>query len=220
MKKAILLLFCLSYFGSLQSQDSDTGNWLIYIGSKKIDDKWNWHHEIQYRNYNFIGDLEQLLIRTGIGVNLSPKNNNLLLGYGFIQSEPYIAGTDEKLSVAEHRIYQQFVTKQKFGRLAIQHRYRIEERFVEDSDFKWRFRYFLAFNIALSQKELLPDTWYLSAYNEIFINGQGNAFDRNRIYGALGYIVSPQLKVELGFMSQVYEKASREQLQLAGFANF
>lgn len=220
MKKGLLLIFCLSFFGSLQAQDSDTGNWLIYIGSKKINDKWNWHHEIQYRNYNFIGDLEQLLIRTGIGVNLSPKNNNLLLGYGFIQSEPYIAGTDEKLSVAEHRIYQQFVTKQKFGRLAIQHRYRIEERFVEDSDFKWRFRYFLAFNIALSQKELLPDTWYLSAYNEIFINGQGNAFDRNRIYGALGYIVSPQLKVELGFMSQVYEKASREQLQIAGFANF
>jgi len=220
MKKALLLLFCLSCFGSLHSQDSDTGNWLIYIGSKKINDKWNWHHEIQYRNYNFIGDLEQLLIRTGIGVNLSPKNNNLLLGYGFIQSEPYLAGTDVKLSIAEHRIYQQFVTKQKFGRLAIQHRYRIEERFVEDSDFKWRFRYFLAFNIALSQKELLPDTWYLSAYNEIFINGQGTAFDRNRIYGALGYIVSPQLKVELGFMSQVYEKASREQLQLAGFANF
>lgn len=220
MKKALLLLFCLSCFGSLQSQDNDAGNWLIYIGSKKINDNWNWHHEIQYRNHNFIGDLEQLLIRTGIGVNLSPKNNNLLLGYGFIQSEPYIAGTDEKLSIAEHRIYQQFVTKQKFGRLAIQHRYRIEERFVEDSDFKWRFRYFLAFNIALSQKELLPDTWYLSAYNEIFINGQGNAFDRNRIYGALGYIVSPQLKVELGFMSQVYELASREQLQLAGFANF
>ncbi len=220
MKKALLLLFCLSYLGSLQAQDSDTGNWLIYIGSKKINDKWNWHHEIQYRNYDFIGDLEQLLIRTGIGVNLSPKNNNLLLGYGFIQSEPYLAGTDEKLSIAEHRIFQQFITKQKFGRLAIQHRYRIEERFVEDSDFKWRFRYFLAINIALSQKELLPDTWYLSAYNEIFVNGQGNAFDRNRIYGALGYIVSPQLKVELGFMSQVYEKSSRAQLQMAGFANF
>ena len=72
MKKGLLLLFCLSCFGSLQAQDSDTGNWLIYIGSKKINDKWNWHHEIQYRNHNFIGDLEQLLIRTGIGVNLSP----------------------------------------------------------------------------------------------------------------------------------------------------
>lgn len=204
----------------MQAQDSETGNWLIYIGSKKINDKWNWHHEVQYRNYNFIGDLEQLLLRTGFGVNLTPGNNNLLLGYGYILSENYIAGTDDKISIGEHRIFQQFITKQSFGRVSIQHRYRIEERWVEDSDFKWRFRYFLALNIALSNKELVPGTWYLSLYDEVFLNGQDAVFDRNRMYAALGYRVSPQLKVELGFMSQVFEKRSRGQLQIASFANF
>lgn len=220
MKKILTLFLGLSFCLSVQAQDSDTGNWFIYIGSKKINDKWNWHHEVQYRNYNFIGDLEQLLLRTGIGVNLTPGNNNLLLGYGYILSENYIPGTDDKLSIGENRLFQQFITKQKFGRVAIQHRYRIEERWVENSDFKWRFRYFLALNIALSAKELVPDTWYLSLYNEVFLNGQSSVFDRNRIYGALGYLVSPELKVELGFMSQVYEKRSRGQLQIASFANF
>ncbi len=28
---------------------------------------------------------------------------------------------------------------------------------------------------------------YLSAYNEIFINTENNIFDRNRLYGGLGY---------------------------------
>ncbi len=59
----ILLFFPLSLF----SQNSDFGNWLIYFGDKKINNKWNWHHEVQYRNFNFIGDTEQLLLRTGLG---------------------------------------------------------------------------------------------------------------------------------------------------------
>ena len=134
-----------------QAQDSNLGNWLIYIGSKKIDSTWNIHNEVQYRNYNAIGDLEQLLLRTGVGYNLTENNNNLLLGYGYILSENYIAGTEEKESVNEHRIFQQFTTKQSVGKLKMTHRYRFEQRFVE-SDFKMRFRYFLSLNYPLIVK--------------------------------------------------------------------
>ncbi len=89
------LAFMLMLPTLTQAQDSDFGNWLIYIGSKKLNSKWNLHHEIQYRNYNAIGDLEQLLLRTGIGYNLTENNNNLLLGYGFIASENYVGDSDE-----------------------------------------------------------------------------------------------------------------------------
>ena len=135
-----------------QSQDSNLGNWLIYIGSKKVDSTWNIHSEVQYRNYDAIGDLEQLLLRTGVGYNLTENNNNLLLGYGYILSENYIGDTDEKSSVNEHRIFQQFTTKQGVGKLKLKHRYRFEQRFVE-SDFKMRFRYFLSLNYPLIAKE-------------------------------------------------------------------
>jgi hypothetical protein len=59
------------------------------------------------------------------------------------------------------------MTKQHFGRLYLQHRYRIEERFLPNS-FDLRFRYFLSANIALSNKELIDKTIYLSLYNELF----------------------------------------------------
>ena len=95
MKKIILILNLLLFSSIGYSQRSDLGNWLLYFGNKKIDSKWNWHHEVQYRNYNAIGDLEQLLLRTGIGYNLTENNNNLLLGYGFINSQNFIANTDE-----------------------------------------------------------------------------------------------------------------------------
>ncbi len=218
MKKLILpFLILMSYSGI--SQSSNLGDWLIYIGSKKIDKKWNWHHEVQYRNYNAIGDLEQLLLRTGIGYNLSENNNNLLFGYGYILSQNYIDNTDDKVDVNEHRIFQQFVTKQKFGRVNMQHRYRFEQRFVEDN-FKLRFRYFLAFAIPLTNKTMQDKTVYLSSYNEIFLNTKGNAFDRNRLYGGIGYKLNKNLRFELGYMNQFLSNGNRDQINLITFANF
>jgi len=198
------------------SQGSDFGNWMIYFGNNKLNEKFNIHNEVQYRNYNAVGDLEQLLLRTGLGYNLTPNNNNLLLGYGFIRSENY-QNLDTKLVLNEHRIYQQFITKQSFGRVIFSHRYRLEERFVAD-DFKMRFRYFLATNVALNHKLLVPNTIYLSAYNEIFINAKNQLFDRNRIYGGLGYMVSNNLKLEIGYMNQRFFVGNRDQINL--IANF
>src|SRR5210317_469232 len=114
MRKLLLALIITLPISSY-SQESDLGNWLQYFGNMKMKNSWNWHNEVQYRNYNAIGDLEQLLIRTGIGYNLTENNNNVLLGYGYILSQNYIDGTDDKVDVNEHRIYQQFITRQKIG---------------------------------------------------------------------------------------------------------
>ena len=66
-------------------------------------------------------------------------------------------------------------------------------RFFEN-EFKLRLRYFLAVNIALNNKELTNNTFYLSAYNEIFVNAKQNYFDRNRLYGGIGYKFSKKIK--------------------------
>jgi len=217
MKKLLLLVFTFTTFFA-QAQDSNVGNWINYFGNKKIDSKWNWHNELQYRNYNAVGDLEQLLIRTGIGYNLSENNNNLLLGYGFILSQNYIS-EDEKVRVDEHRIYQQFVTKQSFGKFRVSHRYRLEERFVEE-DFKVRFRYFLALKYLLNTRDFNDDTFYLTAYNEIFINAKTNIFGRNRLYGGLGYKLNKLARFELGYMNQFFAVGGRDQLNMNVFLSF
>lgn len=201
------------------AQNSDLGNWLIYFGNKKINEKINWHNEVQQRNYNGLGDLEQLLLRTGVGYNLTENNNNVLLGYGYIVSENYVDGTDEKTNINEHRIYQQFISKQNIGRLNLQHRYRFEQRFIE-KDFKLRFRYFLAFNIPLNRKELMDKTLYLSAYNEIFLTTKDKVFERNRLYGGLGYKLNNRLRFELGYMNQFLNDGRRDQINAIAFVNF
>ena len=212
---AFTLLFNLNF---TYGQKADTGNWFIYFGNQAIDKKWNWHNEVQYRNYNLAGDTQQLLLRTGIGYNLTDNNNNLLLGYAYINSKNYVGDGDDKISSDENRIYQQFITRQNFGRIYIQHRYRVEERFLKD-DFQMRFRYFLALNVPLNKPTMEDKAFYISAYNEIFINAQSPAFDRNRIYGALGYVINKNFKIEAGFMRQIQEKSGRNQFQIAFYNN-
>ncbi|MDP4581495.1 MAG: DUF2490 domain-containing protein [Saprospiraceae bacterium] len=216
--KGVFLFLLLSFSNFALAQNTNTGNWINYFGNKKISEKWNWWHEVQFRNYNAVGDLEQLLIRTGLGYNIS-KTDNLHLGYAYVLSEPYISGTTDKNTIVEHRIYQQLVNRNTFGRGTFMTRLRFEERFIS-TGFKTRFRAMNWINYPINSKSITDKTVYLSAYHEIFLNGKGPTFDRLRLYGALGYFINKKIKVELGYLSQIQTNKSRGQFQMAAFANY
>jgi hypothetical protein len=211
---ALTLVFALPNL--VQGQESNLGNWLIYIGNKQLNEKWNLHHEVQYRNYDAIGDLEQLLLRTGLGYTFGESKKNILLGYGYILSENYNSEMDLKKSVNEHRIFQQFISKQKLGKLKLSHRYPFEQRFVE-SDFKMRVRYFLGVNVPISSEE--ENKYYFSAYNELFLNTKSKLYDRNRLYGGFGYHLNKKVRLELGYMNQFFNEGRRDQLNIFTFVN-
>lgn len=213
----LLMLFTALNITNFKAQKSDTGNWVMLFGNEKLNDKFNVHYEVQYRDYAFLGDLNQWLLRTGIGYNLSENNNNLLLGYAYVHSHNYDSQQNIK-QLDEHRIFQQFITKQKFGRIALNHRYRIEERFLEPK-MQVRFRYQLGVNIPFNNKSLVKNTWYANIYDEIFINAKKDAFDRNRLYGGIGYVVNDKIRVEAGFMNQSTSSVSRNQAQIGFYLN-
>lgn len=86
--------------------------------------------------------------------------------------------------------------------------------------FRIRFRYFLAVKVTLNKTKLEPKSVYLSGYNEIFIHDTPNYFDRNRIYGGLGYMINKNIKIEMGFMNQIFNGGSRDQFNVFGIVNF
>lgn len=86
---------------------------------------WGFQGDVQYRNWNSIGDLEQLLLRGGL--TYTPKNAAIkfTLGYGNIQTGTY--GSSNETSM-EHRIYQEALFPQKIGeRFYLTHRLRHEQ---------------------------------------------------------------------------------------------
>lgn len=198
------------------------GAWYMYFFNTTFKESpWGIQGDIQYRNWNTGGDLEQLLLRGGL--TYKPTNNNILftLGYGNITTGVY--GSDKSTS-GESRIYQEALFPVNFGRrFYTNHRFRFEQRFVENQDFRTRYRYNLFINVALNKAEMTRNTLYLALYNELFINGQRNIgngnsveiFDRNRLYAALGYMISKDLRVQLGIMNQTTDNWSKNQLQLS-----
>lgn len=143
------------------------------------------------------------------------------LGYGYIRTGEFGIG---KSFSEESRIYQEALLPQKIGnRFMLTHRFRYEQRFVEGQDFRTRYRYNLFLNFPLNRTDLKKGAIYLAVYNELFINGQRDIgdnrtveiFDRNRLYGALGYSVSDAMRVQLGLMEQITDNWSKRQLQLS-----
>lgn len=218
----IFFLFAIPQQGNTQIDENKLGAWYMYFFNTTIKESpWGVQGDIQFRNWNTGGDLEQLLLRGGI--TYKPKNTNIkfTLGYGNITTGAY--GSDNS-TTAESRIYQEALYPVQFGnRFYTNHRFRYEQRFVENQDFRTRYRYNLFLNIPLNRTEMTDKTVYIGLYNEMFINGQRNIgngntveiFDRNRFYAAFGYIIKKGMKVQLGMMNQTTNNWSKNQLQVS-----
>lgn len=227
MQKRLVYVFTIVAFlvpniSNAQETNDELGAWYMYFYNSTFKDSpWGIQGDLQYRNWNLGGDLEQLLIRSG--VTYQPKNTQIkfTLGYGNITTG--VIGSSDATS-GEHRVYQEALYPVKFGnRIYTNHRFRYEQRFIENQDLRTRYRYNLFVNVPLNKNTLEKKAIYLALYNEIFINGQrdiGNnnsveIFDRNRAYAALGYVIKNGLRVQLGIMNQTTDSQGKNQLQLS-----
>ena len=212
MKLRFILSIGLLFWGSMfVKAQTDTGNWLMYFGTNKVSEKFSIHTEAQYRNHTISPtNTEQLLLRTGLNYHFRP-NASATFGYAHIGNYEY---DSERKSpeVEEHRIWQQFLTTNTIGRVKLEHRYRLEERFVED-DFKMRFRYRLMVFVPLNRPIIEAGTLYLGMYDELFINDKRNFFDRNRLYGGLGYQYANNMHFQVGLLRQEVQTTAKTFLQ-------
>jgi hypothetical protein len=215
----LIALFSFNLFNSNgQVDESKTGGWYMYFFNTSHEkSKIGFQGDVQYRNWNIAGDLEQLLLRGGVTFKPEKANIKFTLGYGNITTGAF--GEDNS-TINESRIYQEALFPTKIGdRFYLNHRLRYEQRFVEEQTLRTRYRYNLFVNVALNQKEMKEKTIYLALYDELFINGTGmpgqSIFDRNRAYIALGYVLKKGMKFQLGIMNQTTNTVNKNQLQLS-----
>ncbi len=212
ISRGILLLILLLPFISI-SQEDKVGNWMMYFGTNKVSDKFSIHSEIQYRNHTITpNNTEQLLLRTGLNYHFSDRAT-VTAGYAYIPS--FVFDSDQNSpEVEEHRIWQQFILTNKIGRVKLEHRYRFEQRWV-NQNFKTRFRYRIMLFIPLNKPKIETGTLFLGLYEEIFLNTKKDFFDRNRLFGALGYQFNKSISLQAGMMHQQLKNFGKWYMQFA-----
>lgn len=210
IKNSVLIVIIFIIPFSVFSQD-ETGNWLMYFGTNKINNTFSIHTEVQYRNHTIAPvNIEQLLLRTGLNYHFA-KNAFATAGYAYIGNHVYESNRSSP-EVEEHRVWQQLITTNNIDRVKFEHRYRLEERWI-DNDFKTRFRYRLMLFIPVNKPKIEEGTLFVGVYDEIFINGEEEFFDRNRLYGGIGYQFSKNINLQTGILYQRLRNTGKAFLQ-------
>jgi hypothetical protein len=215
--KLLLLISCLLFTFNLQAQEDELGNWIMYFGGNRVSDKLSIHTEIQYRNHTVAPvNVEQLLLRTGLNYHIS-SSAFITAGYAYIPS--YVYESEQSApETTEHRIWQQLIMTNTVGKVKFEHRYRIEQRWV-NGDYRNRLRYRIMAFIPLGKPTIEPKTFFIGLYDEIFMNTKATFFDRNRLYGALGYQINKETNVQVGLLNQRVNDFGKNYLQFAVIFN-
>lgn len=216
----LVISLCFSTKSAAQINENKIGGWYVYSWDTPLENRsFGLQGDVQYRNWNLIGDMDQLLLRAAATYDPANISIRFGLGYAYIINSAYESGD---VIGREHRVFQDALFPNKLGeRVYLNHRLRFEQRWIEDQDLRTRYRYNLAINIPLNQKTLKKNAFYLALFNEIFINGERSTgtgmveiFDRNRFYSGLGYSITDYMKVQAGFMEQTTSTLSKGQIHI------
>jgi len=211
----LFILLGLSTLNAQQPGEDEMGAWYMYFGMNKVSERFSIHTEAQFRYYEPTNNFNQMLLRTGLNYHINP-NAIATGGYAFIETDNNFYEFDGELNSKEHRIFQQFILKNKVWEFLFEHRYRLEQRFLtfaENTDTQHRARYRIQMTLPLT------DTFFLNFYDELFINLQDDLFGQNRLYGAIGVNVTENSSVQVGYLRNQFTNAVYDRLQFAVFYN-
>lgn len=232
----IAFLVFVSGIFSANAQTQFTG-WLASFNTYKTGKKTSIHLDVQWRSTDELKQMQTLLLRPGINFHLT-KQLTLTAGYAFITNKRTINAVTD--FIPEHRIWQQLLYTHKWKNIFVAHRFRVEQRFIAKTIITnneietdgyvvaGRIRYFIRNIVPLKKQEAFKKGMFAALQNEIFINAgglkyvNGETFDQNRLYIAMGYRINPKTDLDIGYLNQYINGRGRTSvnnhaIQLAGY---
>jgi hypothetical protein len=220
---SILLVFSASLTNASEDPEDELGTWLIWNGALRFSDRWSVFTDGQIRFWEPAGNLEEILLRAAGHYDLNAKMT-VGLGYLYTNVWPYEGDVGEGRTRLEHRIYQQFVYRHRWGRTSIEHRFRFEQRWIDyfdETEFATRGRYRLQITVPLNRPKIEPGANFLNFYNEFFTNRGGEpSLEQNRLYAAWGRQFTGNSNLQLGLLWQHRSPGDFFRLQVFYTHNF
>ena len=215
--RALFVCLLLTSTGTAWAQQSlptaeppAVSNWLLYQSDARLRGKWGVHLEGQLRRGQERTEPRRSLALLAANYYATPQFV-LTTGYGYALSAWPDNLPDHAARLPEHRLYEQLLVRDTEGRVRVQHRYRLEQRWLQtlaEPTFRYvnRLRYQLSVTLPLHGQAVVPGGLYATASDELFFNFGHHApsvFDQNRAALALGYQVSAATALEVGYLNQL-----------------
>lgn len=205
----IVFLLAVNVF-SQNKGENKLGAWYMFSGNHRISDNFSIMTGSQIREFETTNNFNQLLLLSGLNYDIN-QNITAAVGYGFLNTDSTFEELPEEIYSKENRLFEQISLKNSFWKLNLEHRYRLEHRFLnsgKNTVTQHRTRYRLQVSIPLT------NIFSLSVYEEIFLNLKDDIFSQNRLFAALGIKVTPNSKVQLGYLKNHFNSVAFDRLQI------
>lgn len=200
---AALMLLSIGTFA--QTTSPGLGSWTVLNLRGKVWGPFYFMFETQARSDRFYNQFFYHEFKGGFGINLN-KRFALFVGTGKYDSYTKGGNFMRPNTANEVRVWQEATIKDNIGRVFLEHRFRIEQRYFT-TGYRNRFRYRLGIAVPINHKKMETKTFYLSTFNELFLTNTEPYFERNRFFLGCGYRVKP-VTIQAGWVNQLDYKLS------------
>jgi hypothetical protein len=189
-------------------RDTNVNSWWVYQGDHKFErTDFGTFVQVQVRRADAGATWQQLQFLQGATYQLSPRIQ-VSAGYAWTRTARY-GDRPAVRPLVEHRTYQQVLIKHSARRLALDHRFRLEQRFLETTaagvDF-FRYQNRVRYQLRVSMPVSRGEQWYAYGGSEVMLhfgpNHGPDVLDQTRPFAGLGYKLTKHNKVETGYMLQ------------------
>lgn len=221
---AIICCVLLLAVRAQRATDHNSHLWISALGDHRILERWSIHTEAHVRQTEMGARPQQLLLRPAINFHVG-ADLVFTAGYSYYRNYRYGAHPI-KTGTWEHNVYQQMQIASRLGKVTLQHRFRLEQRFLavmttdpsretgyafDRYDYQSRFRARFMATLPLgAHAKLEAGTYFLSAYDEVFLNfGDEYRLDfmnQNRISGLLGFQFNAVGSFQIGYLLQTLQR--------------
>ena len=223
----VILLLSTNVSSSASDPQQKLGNWIGATSSMRFTYHWSLFVQGELRTWEMASNLNELLWRIAIIYDLN-KSSLVSIGYVRVDTWPFDDDLYDKFD--ENRFYQEYLIKHNWGKTKLNHRFRVEQRWITTkeygTEFSSRLRYKIQFTIPLGKTKVEPGTYFIKALNEIFVDvdrfdywfdyeERAVGLNQNRLMVSFGRQMTMLSSLRLGLMWQHRPKADFARLIVA-----
>jgi hypothetical protein len=194
--------------------EDNLGNWLGFTSATRMSDQWSFFAQGELRTWEMASNLNETLVRFAGLYDFNPRH---MAAFGYVRVDTWPFEENRGLRrFEENRFYQEYLFKHKLGKGNLNHRFRLEQRWltVEGStDLSHRARYMLKYTRPLNSETMKPGTWYIRVFDELFIDFDRNSYwfnpipydkglNQNRLFFGGGRKLTAKTNFQIGLLWQ------------------